>query len=236
VNRTAWRRWWSPLGVGPIGIRRRLNPVSRVFGIDRGKSICRYYIEEFLHGRAQDIHGRVLEIADDRYTKMYGGNRVTDSQVLHVTPGNPKATIVADLTQDTGIPSDSFDCIVLTQTLPFIFDVRAAVRTLHRVLKPGGVLLTTLPGISQISRYDMDRWGDYWRFTTLSARRLFQELFPADQLAIETYGNVLTASAYLYGVAAEELSSRELDHTDPDYEVLIAVRARKPFTTPALRA
>jgi hypothetical protein len=74
----------------------------------------------------------------------------------------------------------------------------------------------------------MDRWGDYWRFTSLSAKRLFEEVFPATNVVIETYGNVLTAIALLHGLAAAELKPRELDYRDPDYEVIIAVRAVKP--------
>ena len=82
-------------------------------------------------------------------------------------PGNPSATIVADLTTAETIPDEIFNCIILTHTLQFIYDFRSALRHLQRVLMPGGVLLATLPGISQISRYDMDRWGEYWRFTAL---------------------------------------------------------------------
>ena len=33
---------------------------------------------------------------------------------IHVTQGNPKATLVADLTCGGHIPPDSFDCIILT--------------------------------------------------------------------------------------------------------------------------
>ena len=33
------------------------------------------------------------------------------------------------------------------------------------IAEPGGSLLLTVPGISQIARYD-DHWGDYWRFTS----------------------------------------------------------------------
>jgi SAM-dependent methyltransferase len=112
--------------------------------------------------------------------------------------------------------------------LQFIYDVRAAIRHLHRILKPSGVLLATFPGISQISRYDMDRWGDYWRFTTLSARRLLEEVFPPGNVTVRAYGNVLAAVAFLHGLSAEELRREELDYHDPDYELIITVRAVKP--------
>lgn len=223
--------WWRRLRAVRWGSLGRLTPVSRTFGYDRGNPIDRYYIEAFLGQHRDDIQGHVLEIADDVYTRKFGSERVTKSDVLHAQPGDPNATIVADLTKADGIPSRTFDCIILTQTLHVIYDARAALRHVYRILKPGGVLLATFPGISQISRYDMDRWGDYWRFTTLSALRLFEEVFPAANVCVEAHGNVLTAVAFLHGLAAEELSQAELDHRDPDYEVLITARAVKPEAT-----
>jgi glycosyltransferase involved in cell wall biosynthesis len=211
-----------------FGSLRRLAPVSRQFGWDRGGlPVDRYYIERFLERHAADISGRVLEARDDAYTRRFGGANVTQADVLHPVAGNPKATIVADLTCADQIPGDSFDCIVLTQVLPFIPDVAAAVRTLHRILRPGGVALVTVPGISQIVRYDMDRWGDYWRFTSLSARRLFEAAFTAGEVQVEAHGNVLVATAFLQGLTTRDLRTDELGYRDPDYEVLITVRAVK---------
>jgi SAM-dependent methyltransferase len=217
-------------GAGPVrfGSLRRLTPVSRRFGWDRGGlPIDRYYIERFLEQCASDIAGHVLEVRDDAYTRKFGGDRVVRSDVIHPTTDNDKATIVADLTSAEHVPSNSFDCIVLTQVLPFIFDVQAAVRTLYRILRPGGVVLATMPGISQVVRYDMDRWGDYWRFTSLSARRIFECAFSEGEVRVETHGNVLAATAFLQGLSSRELRPDELNHRDPDYEVLITVRAVK---------
>ena len=205
-------------------------PISPVFGLDRSLPVIdRYYIERFLASHAGDISGRVLEMGDAAYTRRFGGDRVTRSDVLHYVAGNPEATIVGDLTTADHIPSDSFDCIILTQTLQMIFDVRAALHHLHRILKPGGVLLVTSHGISRIARREgIDPWGEYWHFTAQSTRHLFGALFPADHLEIVTYGNVLSAAASLYGLAAADLTTQELDHCDPNFEVIIAVRAQKP--------
>jgi SAM-dependent methyltransferase len=219
---------WSRLRRLRYSTLQTVTPISRVFGLDRGKSLCRYYIEGFLSRNATDIHGCVLEVADNKYTRMFGAERVSRSEVLHVQEGAPGATIVADLTVHNHIPSDTFDCIILTQTLQFIYQTRAAIRTLYRILKPGGVLLATIPGISQISRYDMDRWGEYWRFTTLSVRKLAEEEFPTSNIEVTSHGNVLIANAYLYGLTVEDFSPSQLNYQDPDYEMLITVRAVKP--------
>jgi SAM-dependent methyltransferase len=217
-----------PVGAVHFGSLRRLHPISRVFGSDRGRCIDRHFIEGFLARHSGDIHGRVLEVGENTYTRRFGGDRVTRSDILHVLPGSRRATVYADLADAANVPSDAFDSIILTQTLLCIYDVRSAVRTLARILKPGGVLLATVPGISQISRYDMERWGDYWRFTTRSARRLLEESFPSENVEIDAHGNVLVAIAFLHGLAAEELSPEELGYRDPDYELLITARAVKP--------
>lgn len=202
-------------------------PVSPIFGIDRGTPIDRYYIEKFLDSRRELITGRVLEIGDSTYSRCFGGDRVAAYEVLHATPENSAATIVGDLTDIATLPENAVDCFICTQTFNFIYDVQRAVQGAHHLLKPGGVLLATVAGISQISRYDMDRWGDYWRFTTASAQRLLEPLFTGG-VQIESLGNVMSACAFLQGVAVEELPDQSLlDENDPDYQLIITIVARK---------
>ena len=225
--------WLQGLAMNPprgrvrFGDLNRLSPISRSFGFARGLPVDRYYMERFLSSHGSDIRGRVLEIGDDRYIRKFGGGRVARTDILHVEPGHPEATIVADLARAEHLAGGVYDCIIFVATLDYIYDTQAAVRTLHRILKPGGVLLTTLGGIRQISRNDMNRWGDYWRFTDLSARRLFEEVFSPEHLKVEVFGNVRSAIAFLHGLAAEDLSPEELELRDPDYQVLICVRAER---------
>jgi SAM-dependent methyltransferase len=225
-------RYRPPAGWVHMGNLRRTEPVSQFFGFDRGLPIDRYYIEKFLASHRSDIAGRVLEIGDRAYTEQFGGAEVTRSDVLHARPGNPDATLVGDLCTGEGIPEAAFDCVILTQVLPFVWDVPAALATAFRALKPGGVLLVTVPGISQISRYDADQWGDFWRFTSQSMRRLVEASVPPDSAELTIYGNALSATAFLHGIAEHELRPHELDDRHPDYEVIIAVRAVKPASDP----
>ncbi len=210
-----------------FGDLHQLTPISPNFGLDRGRPVDRYYIENFLAEHAGDIRGRVLEIGDNSYTYQFGAAKVTRSDVLHITDDNPKATLVGDLTTANHIPSAIFDSIILTQTLQYIYDVRAGLATLYRIMKPGGVLLATLPGISQIDR---DWGGQFWSFTTRSAQRLFEDQFSEGKVAVKAYGNVFAAVAFLHGLTVEELRREDLDYQDPYYPVSIAVRAAKPDT------
>lgn len=216
-----------PVGRVRFGTLRDTEPVNRSFGYGRGQPVDRVYIEAFLARHAGDIQGRVLEVKDAAYTTQFGGARVERCDVLDVDPANPSATLVADLAGGDAIPSDAFDCIVLTQTLHLIYDVRLAAATLYRALKPGGVLLLTVPGITQVYRPNRDAW--YWSFTEASARRLFEEAFAGGAVAVEQWGNVFAAVAFLEGVAAEEVPRGRLDVADPDYPVIVAVRAVKPL-------
>ena len=210
-----------------LGYLRRLLQVGRTLGFDQGQCIDRYYIEKFLASHAMDVRGSVLEIGDDTYTQRFGGGRVTRSDILHKTGDNPGATIVADLACANNIAEDSFDCIILTQTLQYIYDLKAAIITLYRILKPGGVVLATIPGIAYISRYDLEHWGEYWRLTNLSAKALFAEVFPPENVEAQSYGNLLTATAFLCGLPADGFKPEELDSNHPDFQVLISVRAVK---------
>lgn len=219
-----------PVGLVRFGSLRRLEPLSREWGFDRGGPVDRHYIEGFLRERREDIRGRVLEIGESLYTEMFGDDRVERSDILvYDRSENPEAEFVGDITDAPVLPDATYDCVIITQTLQLIYDVPAALATIRRILKPGGVVLATAPGISQINRRDDESWGEYWcwNFTALSLRRRFQERFGYGSVEVRTYGNVLVAAAFLYGLGRTELSRSELDHHDPDYEVIIGVRARR---------
>jgi SAM-dependent methyltransferase len=196
-----------------MGTLRRLAPVDR------------HYIGVYLDRHRADIRGRVLEILDDSYARRYGTS-VTEVEVLDIDASNARATIVADLADCDHVPGGRFDCVVLTQTLQLIPDVRAAVRNVHRLLAPGGVLLATVPVISRIvPRYGLEM--DHWRFTPASSRLLFGDAFGADNVRLTPMGNHLAAVAFLTGMAREELRRSELEGVDPYFPVVIGVRAVK---------
>lgn len=223
-------RFRRRMGMGPgPSLLRRTSPINpNDYGEGRGQCIDRYYIENFLATHADDVQGHILDFSDDTYAKKFGGVKATKIDVLHLSTDNPRATIVADLADGEGIPSDTFDCILCTQVLHCIYDVDAAVRTLYRSLKPGGVVLVTGPGIQKIDAVDLRNEEEYWRFTSLCLQKLFEKEFPKGHVEVKAYGNPLTAVAFLHGLAVEDLRRKDLDYFDPDYEVSIALRAVKP--------
>ena len=217
------------LGRVEFGDLRRTAPISPVWGLDRGMPLDRYYIHRFLDRHRSDIRGRVLEVKDSGYARAFGSDRVTACDVLDVNPANTHATVVADLSRADAIANETYDCFILTQTLGVIYDVAGSVRHAVRVLKPGGVLLCTLPAAGRISPEEgLD--GDYWRFTEASVRRLFADVLPPGSFEVNGHGNVLACTAFLYGLAPHELSADELDAVDPYFPVVYTVRAVKPPT------
>ncbi|HEX5467803.1 MAG TPA: methyltransferase domain-containing protein [Gaiellaceae bacterium] len=207
-----------------LGAFRRTSPLSDVWGRDRGEPLDRYYIERFLEREKSRIRGDVVEMLNAEYTERFG-TEVVRSDVLDIDANNPHATVVADLAAADGVPSDSYDCFILTQTLQFVYDLRAAVETVHRILRPGGTVLCTVPSVSRIGRRYLE--NEYWRFTSASCAALFGEAFPGGEVVVRSHGNVLTGVAFLLGMAQEELSSRELDADDPFFPLLVTVRATK---------
>lgn len=218
------RRRSSPVIFNDLG---RVKPASPIFGLERGTPIDRHYIEDFLSAHSKSIRGKSIEVGDDIYSRKFGQSGVETHTLLFGDGASSGTNAVrGDLTKPESLPDSVFDCFVCTQTLNFIFDTKSAVAGAAKLLKPSGVLLGTVSGISQISRYDMDRWGDYWRFTDLSIKKLLDPCFRS--VESRTYGNALAASAFLQGLAVEDLPDKALlEEIDHDYQLLIAFKAVK---------
>ena len=214
----ALRRRRMPVWLGALGSTA---PFGDAWGYDRGTPVDRWYIERFLAGHRDDITGRVLEVKDSGYTRRFG-RAVTESAVLDVDTSNSRATYVADLTTAEGLPSAAFDCFVLTQTLQLVFDLRAALEQTHRLLRPGGVLLATVPVTSRVCDPPLT---DHWRFTPLSMARLLEEPFGRGAVTVAGRGNVLAQVAFLEGLAAEDLTPEELAVDDERFPLLVCARA-----------
>ena len=223
-------------GAGDPGVDwgelRRLRPLDPDWGYSRGTPVDRVYIERFLEAHALDIQGDVLEVQEADYTKRFGGDRVTRSDVVDYAPGNARASVVADLRSAPSIPDGRYDCVILTQTAHVIDDLRAVLAECRRILKPGGALLATFPVASRVC-LEYGRDGDFWRLTEAGVRLLAGEAFGSLRVETTAYGNVLTNAAFLYGVSVQELRPEEFDAGDPYYPLLVGLRAVKQGAPPA---
>jgi SAM-dependent methyltransferase len=216
----------APPGAVHFGDFRRTTPIATDFGYGRGGPVDRYYIESFLERHRLDVRGRVMEIGDSAYSRRFGDDRLIQADVLHVDPDSG-ATFVGDLADGSFLPDAAFDCIVLTQTLHLVYDFGAALRTIARVLAPGGVLLMTVPGISNA---DPAEWGPTWHysFTHHSVERMCNDAFAGFEIDLESFGNVLAAVAFLHGLGKGELTQAELDEHHVEYSLIHSARIKKP--------
>lgn len=204
---------------GRIGAVR---PLSAKWGLDRGTPIDRYYVNDFLMRHRSDVKGRVLEVKHDDFASRIGGKNVDRLDIVSLEADNPNATIVGDIADPDTLPKATFDCVILTQTLHLIFDMAIALENLRLSLRPGGVALITVPGITPILTDATFPW--YWSLTEQALRRLLMQQFDEEQIELQTYGNLFSATAFLHAAAVEEVTLRKLDRRDPSYPVTIAAR------------
>ena len=200
-------------------IPANLKPLSSKFGFDRGNPIDRHWIESFLRENQNAIRGRVLEITDAKYTKKYGGPKVTQSDVLDINLKNKVANIHGDLRSLSKVKPNTYDCIILTHVLGLIDNVHAAASEIYRILKPGGTLLFTSSCLGPVLNEKV-----FWRFTPHSVNFVFKKF---KRRSIHTYGNVLAGQAFWVGMAQEDLTFSQLSYSDPRFPVIVAMRATK---------
>jgi SAM-dependent methyltransferase len=218
-----YRRLPVPRSVTAVP-RGPAEPLSRRFGLDRGRPVDRVFIEAFLERNAEDVRGRVLEIHEPTYTSRFGGGRVTQADVVDASRSNPRATLVGDLREPGWLPERAFDCMIVTQTLQATADPVGVLRALGAALAPGGVLLASFAGVSHRSMPgEEDGFRDLWRFTSDGVRELCARAgLRAD---VEAHGNLAACAAFLYGMAEHETDPVAFAGDDPDYELVVLARA-----------
>lgn len=214
-----------------MGDLTRTRPLCTNYGFSRGKPVDRFYIEQFMEAHSSRIQGRVLEVLNNNYTRKYGREKVTRSDILDINRANPNATIYDDLRSLTSIGDRSFDCIILTQTLHLIDDDDGALRQLYRILKPGGTFLLTVPCISRVPHTETDgAWNRF--YTERGIHYMLTRHFAPSTFSVNVYGNLPVATAFLHGLAVEDLDKSLFRFGDPDYPLIIAAAATKENMTP----
>lgn len=203
-------------------------PLSMHYGDDRGQPIDRYYIDKFLAAHAADLRGRVLEVGEDNYSRRFGGNRIERQEVLHLHQGHPGATITGDICNPDTLGEAQFDCILFMQTLAYVFDFDTAVANLRRALRPGGVLLVTVSGVTANCT---NKWREsfFWMFTPRAFKRILDAHFDREHVSVQGFGNLYAATAFLHCASVQDVSKRKLDRQpdpeEPEYMILVGARA-----------
>ncbi len=104
-----------------------------------------------------------------------GGRRIAPGVLTLDAVSGPGVDVVGDIHR-MPIAEDSFDCVFCTGTLEHVRDPWQAIREIHRVLKPGGIVHIDVPFIQG---YHADP-TDYWRFTLDGLKLLCQPFAEID--------------------------------------------------------
>lgn len=106
----------------------------------------------------------------------------------------PGVDVPADIRKGLPLPSDYFDYIVSIHALPEIpyRDLDPALRELHRVLRPGGVLRLSLPDLDKAIQAYQTGDVDYFligddEIQTLSGKMIVQLLWYGQSRSMFTY-------------------------------------------------
>jgi SAM-dependent methyltransferase len=171
--------------------------------------------------------GLVLDAGSGRgsWKDVIEANGATRECVDIAPKAGEQVTWIADLTDMPQVPSERYDSVVCHQVLEHVPSPHRAASELHRVLKPGGVLVLSVPHLSR--QHELPH--DYFRFTPGGLRRLLADVgFEVEELGV--FGGLLTfvhhqISTVVLGAAA---LSR------PTYLLAVAVNAPFSWLTAAV--
>jgi len=202
--------------------KKDLNPISDMYGFDRGKPVDRVYIEQFLAKNKKYIKGACLEIVDSHYTKMFGNGKVSRFDALDIFPSK-KANIHGDLRNLIQVKSNVYDCLIITQTFNVVDDYYSTISESYRILKPGGVLLVTMPTISPCQNLKVNMW----RFSNEGMKYAISKYFGEKNVLSSGYGNLEAVKAFWVGLAKEDMTEKEISEKTNNIPLIIGAVAIK---------
>jgi len=157
------------LDLGPV------NPTDPYTRFSCYKWLVARSLSRVIAGSARHASGLLLDVgAGDKRFEHYFSNRVERYVALDYPTtffGSPKNVDVFGTALNLPFADGRFDTVVSFEVLEHVPDSRVTLTELHRVLKPGGVLILTTPFL----------WGehcqphDYYRFTVHGLKRLLED-------------------------------------------------------------
>jgi len=212
------RRWPVPVW----GNMRRAEPFSDSYGTDRGTPVDRHFLRRFLERHRSDIRGTVMEMERPEWVECFGVE-VDRLDIVDINPANLEANRVLDLCEPDLLPNATYDCMLVTQTLQYVASPASVLRNLGAALAPGGTLFLSVPVISRLDA-NSGPTGDRWRFSPAGLRLLLEDTLPGVRAEVVGFGNLPAALAFLAGLAAEELSARDLELQDERFPIIACAR------------
>ncbi len=202
------------------GDLKKIVPICQAFGLTRGTPVDRYYLNKFIAETRTQIVGKVLEVGGTPQDRaFYDINPGTSYHILNLEAG-PEVDTLGDVHDVNVIKPESFDTAIVFNVLEHCYAPWIAVENIYTWLKPGGKCFAMVPSAIRLHAIPFDYWRPLpdafnWMLRNFSQHKLY------------IYGNPITAIASYHGIAAEEITTEELDAFHPDYPVAICIVAEK---------
>lgn len=145
--------WYSLLG----------NPLARVMKFDRFMD----YFESLSGGENVLDYGSGDRPYESLFRKKFEKYIAADYEVTNLKHGRKPDIYITDAGLD--LPESSVDCILLTEVLEHLYEPKIVLQDLYRVLKPGGLILGTVPFAVQ----EHEQPYDFHRYTYFGLEKMF---------------------------------------------------------------
>ena len=209
-----------PVGEIDWGDLRRVRPVCEVFGAGRGTPIDRHYLSEFVASIRPLITGDVLDVGGHRSDRVHFRLREVASFRVADLQAREHVDVVGDAHDPALVPAESVDSVLLFNVLEHCRDPRLVAQNVHGWLRPGGRCFAMVPNAQRLHHAA----EDHWRFSASGLQLVFGDFASTEP---HTYGSFTTVLASYAGIAAEELTSDELDAHQLDHPVATCLVATK---------
>lgn len=136
----------------------------------------------------ETARGAVLDIGSGRSPfRDILTPRVASFDTLDIDDRIPGLTYQLDIHNLAGVPEASYDTALCIDVLEHTHHPARALAEIHRILRPGGTVVVSVPHLSRLH----DEPNDYYRFTAFGLRVLLEEAgFALTQC--ETIGGLAT--------------------------------------------
>jgi len=150
--------------------------------------------QRYLFGAVMDLGCGVMpyrELLPERVTLYHGLDRF---------PLSDEVSLVGDIQNLAMISSESYDSVVCLEVLEHVPEPAAALAEIARILRPGGILVLSVPHLSRLHEVPLD----FYRYTEYGLRHLLNK-YGLEVIEIQDRGGLFTflghqASTFLLGV------------------------------------
>jgi SAM-dependent methyltransferase len=134
-----------------------------------GYSIRRQLLDEDLESLRLRMEGRVVEIGNG-HSRRRGKFEPPISEAECWVFIDVKETVQPDIRasiESIPLKDAEFDTVICLEVMEYVTDVNAALKEVHRILKPGGRLILSVPFMHRA-----DTEHDFWRFSSHALKHL----------------------------------------------------------------